>query len=273
MKKKLWIMGIILGAAAVVLCAYSVFNHILPKAEQIESPAVEDIVSAVVICDNGDELQISNTELETVALYISTASPTRTMSVNNYPSSRPYYIVVLWTSETEYRYFVYEEENQIYVELPNEGIYKSDKQLFNTITSLDSIEYESTSNEKGQTTENENEDNNMETAQIEQENSYTQISVEEAVSMMENESDYIILDVRTAEEFAEKHIPNAINIPNETIGEEEITELPDKDQLILVYCRSGNRSKQASEKLAAQGYTNVYEFGGIIDWTGDTVSE
>ena len=100
---------------------------------------------------------------------------------------------------------------------------------------------------------------------------YTQITMDEAVSMMENESDYIILDVRRPDEFAEKHIPNAINIPNEIIGTEEIAELPDKDQLILVYCRSGNRSKQASKKLAALGYTNVYEFGGINDWPGETV--
>ena len=118
----------------------------------------------------------------------------------------------------------------------------------------------------------EQEKNDMETGNIEK-NNYTQISMEEAVSMMEEESDYIILDVRTVEEFAEKHIPNAINIPNETIGEDEIAQLPDKEQLILVYCRSGNRSKQASEKLVNLGYTNVYEFGGIIDWTGDTVSE
>ena len=103
--------------------------------------------------------------------------------------------------------------------------------------------------------------------------SYMQISIEEAVSMMEKETDYIILDVRTAEEFTEKHIPNAINIPNETIGTEELAELPDKNQLILVYCRSGNRSKQASEKLVALGYTKIYEFGGINDWTGETVSE
>ena len=105
------------------------------------------------------------------------------------------------------------------------------------------------------------------------EGSYTQISMDEAVAMMENESDYIILDVRTTEEFAEKHIPNAINIPNETIGDEPISELPKEDQLILVYCRSGNRSKQAAEKLVALGYTNVYEFGGIKDWTGETVGE
>lgn len=97
--------------------------------------------------------------------------------------------------------------------------------------------------------------------------------MDEAVAMMENETDYIILDVRTPEEFAEKHIPNAINVPNETIGDEPIPELPKEDQLILVYCRSGNRSKQAAEKLVALGYTNVYEFGGIKDWTGETVSE
>ena len=102
--------------------------------------------------------------------------------------------------------------------------------------------------------------------------SYRQISMDEAITMMEEESGYIILDVRTPEEFADKHIPGAVNIPNETITAEEIPELPNKDQLILVYCRSGNRSKQASEKLAALGYTNVVEFGGINSWPGETVS-
>lgn len=106
----------------------------------------------------------------------------------------------------------------------------------------------------------------------EQEASYRQINMEEAAEMMEKESGYIILDVRTPEEFAEKHIPGALNIPNEAIGTDEIPELPDKQQLILVYCRSGNRSKQASEKLVAQGYTNIVEFGGINDWTGETVT-
>ena len=110
-------------------------------------------------------------------------------------------------------------------------------------------------------------------AQNANEASYTQISMDEAVTMMEEETDYIILDVRRPDEFADKHIPNAINVPNETIGEEEIPELPDKDQIILVYCRSGNRSKQASKKLAALGYTKVYEFGGINDWKGETVGE
>ena len=105
-----------------------------------------------------------------------------------------------------------------------------------------------------------------------QEVSYRQINMDEAITMMEEESSYIILDVRTPEEFADKHIPGAINIPNETISTEEIPELPDKDQLILVYCRSGNRSKQASEKLAALGYTNIVEFGGINDWPRETVT-
>lgn len=101
---------------------------------------------------------------------------------------------------------------------------------------------------------------------------YECISQEEAHALMEDGIDCIILDVRTREEYDEKHILNAICIPNETIGTEPPAELPDKDQLILVYCRSGNRSKQASEKLAAMGYTNIKEFGGINTWTGATVS-
>ena len=100
--------------------------------------------------------------------------------------------------------------------------------------------------------------------------SYRQITMDEAITVMKESHGYIILDVRTPAEFAEKHIPGAINVPNETIGSEQIPELPDKDQLILVYCRSGNRSKQASEKLVKSGYTNVVEFGGILDWPGQT---
>lgn len=101
--------------------------------------------------------------------------------------------------------------------------------------------------------------------------SYRQITADEAAQMMKEETDFVLLDVRTQEEYASGHIPGAICIPNETIGSEEIPELPDKDQLILVYCRSGNRSKQASQKLAEQGYTNVVEFGGINGWTGEIV--
>ena len=109
-------------------------------------------------------------------------------------------------------------------------------------------------------------------APVDSEASYQQISMDEAIAIMESESDYIILDVRTTEEFADKHIPDAINIPNETIGTAEIPELPDKDQLIMVYCRSGRRSKEASEKLVKLEYTNIVEFGGILDWKGEIVT-
>ena len=103
--------------------------------------------------------------------------------------------------------------------------------------------------------------------------SYRQVSAEEAASIMEEECGYVIVDVRTRAEYAGGHIPGAVCIPNETIGTEKPAELPEPDQLILVYCRSGNRSKQASEKLCAMGYTNVVEFGGIISWTGEIVTE
>ena len=103
-------------------------------------------------------------------------------------------------------------------------------------------------------------------------NTYRQISMDEAGTMMERESGYIILDVRRPDEYATGHIPNAINIPNENIGTDEISQLPNKDQLIMVYCRSGRRSKEAAEKLVKLGYTNIVEFGGILDWKGETVS-
>ena len=99
---------------------------------------------------------------------------------------------------------------------------------------------------------------------------YQQISQEEAAEMMEKDDGHVILDVRRQDEYASGHIPGAICIPNETITTEMLPQLPDPEQVILVYCRSGNRSKQASGKLAEAGYKNVYEFGGIIDWTGET---
>ena len=102
-----------------------------------------------------------------------------------------------------------------------------------------------------------------------QPNTYRSITMDEAVTMMAQENGYIILDVRRPDEYAAGHIPNAINVPNETIGTAEIPELPDKNQLIMVYCRSGRRSKEASEKLVKLGYTNIVEFGGILDYTGE----
>ena len=105
-----------------------------------------------------------------------------------------------------------------------------------------------------------------------QTSTYRQITMDEAVNMMTQETGYIILDVRRPDEFAAGHIPGAINVPNESIGTAEIPELPNKDQLIMVYCRSGRRSKEASEKLVKLGYTSIVEFGGILDWKGETVT-
>lgn len=102
---------------------------------------------------------------------------------------------------------------------------------------------------------------------------YQRISGEEALQMMQEEEDYVILDVRRPEEFAKGHIPDAVNIPLDAIEAERFSGLSDKDQLIMVYCRSGNRSNTASAKLAHLGYTNVVEFGGIISWPGDVVSD
>ena len=100
---------------------------------------------------------------------------------------------------------------------------------------------------------------------------YEQITPQQAKEIMDTEQEYIIIDARTEEEFAEGHIENAILIPEYEIKDRAEKELPDKDALILVYCRSGRRSKIASEELVKLGYTNVKEFGGIIDWPYDIV--
>ena len=102
--------------------------------------------------------------------------------------------------------------------------------------------------------------------------SYEQITQEEAKQIMDTTNGYILLDTRTREEYDQSHIPGALLIPHTEIAQRAADELPDKDQVILVYCRSGNRSKQASEKLVKLGYTNIVEFGGINDWMGETVS-
>ncbi len=96
--------------------------------------------------------------------------------------------------------------------------------------------------------------------------SYQIISQEKAKEMMEKSNGHVILDVRTESEYNKGHIKGAINIPNEEIGHQEIKALTDKNQTILVYCRSGNRSKQAASKLAVLGYNSIYEFGGILSW-------
>ena len=100
-------------------------------------------------------------------------------------------------------------------------------------------------------------------------NTYEKISMSEGLKRMESDKDFILLDVRRADEFAAGHIPSAVNLPNEEIGKAEIPSLPDKNQTIYIYCRSGNRSKQAADKLLALGYTNIIEFGGILDYSGE----
>ena len=102
--------------------------------------------------------------------------------------------------------------------------------------------------------------------------SYAQITQDMAKEIMKREDGHVIVDVRRLDEYESGHIPGAICIPNESIDAEMPEELPDLNQIILVYCRSGNRSKQAALKLADMGYTNVYEFGGIITWTGEVVT-
>lgn len=102
---------------------------------------------------------------------------------------------------------------------------------------------------------------------------YMNITAEEAKKIMDTESEYVILDVRTEEEFAQGHIPGAMLIPDYAIREEAEKALPDKDALILVYCRSGRRSKNAAQILLELGYTNIREFGGILDWPYETVTE
>lgn len=102
---------------------------------------------------------------------------------------------------------------------------------------------------------------------------YQQITAKEAKTIIDTEQDYIIVDARTEEEFVEGHIEDAVLIPEYEIKDRAKKELPDKDALILVYCRSGRRSKIASEELVKLGYTNVKEFGGIIDWPYEVVKE
>ena len=99
---------------------------------------------------------------------------------------------------------------------------------------------------------------------------YMNITAEEAKQIMDTEEGYLILDTRAQEEYDEGHIPGAIVIPHDEIADRAEEELPQKDQLLLVYCRSGRRSKIAAEALVELGYTNIKEFGGIIDWPYET---
>lgn len=100
---------------------------------------------------------------------------------------------------------------------------------------------------------------------------YRKITAEEGKKLME-QGGVAIVDVRTPEEYAEAHIPGAVNIPNETIGSQKPEALPDEDAALILYCRTGRRSKEASDKLLALGYQNISDMGGILDWTFETES-
>ena len=100
-------------------------------------------------------------------------------------------------------------------------------------------------------------------------NSYTHISQEEAMQMMKTEQNYLIVDVRTKEEYNKKHIPGAVLVPIADIRDGKLDSLPDKNQKLFVYCWTGRRAEDASELLSSRGYQNVYEIGGLVDWTGE----
>ncbi len=108
---------------------------------------------------------------------------------------------------------------------------------------------------------------------VQQNAGYTTITAQEAKARMDSGDDLIIVDVRTQAEYASGHVPGAVLIPNETISDQMPALLPDLDAEVLLYCRSGNRSAQAAKKLAAMGYTRIYDFGGIIDWPYETEKE
>ena len=100
-------------------------------------------------------------------------------------------------------------------------------------------------------------------------NTYHKISAEEAKEMIDN-GGVIVVDVRRPDEYGDRHIPGAINVPNEDISDQQPEALPDLDAILLIHCRTGVRSKAASDKLLKMGYTNVYDFGGIVDWPYET---
>ena len=116
-------------------------------------------------------------------------------------------------------------------------------------------------NNKNKTTKS----NSTATTSTAKTNEIRHVSMDDIVKIMDENKDYVIVDVRTPDEYKEGHIPNAINIPNETINETVYNKLKDKNQLILIYCRSGSRSRQAAYKMQKLGYTNLVDFGGIIN--------
>ena len=104
-------------------------------------------------------------------------------------------------------------------------------------------------------------------------NSYKHLSLNEALELMKTKKNYLIVDVRTKEEYEKRHIPNAVLVPFADIKDGKLDALPDKNQILLIYCWTGRRAEDSAELLVKRGYTNVYEFGGLVDWTGEVESK
>ena len=104
-------------------------------------------------------------------------------------------------------------------------------------------------------------------------NSYKSINQDEALQMMKSNENLLIVDVRTQEEYDKRHIPNAVLVPINDLKTGKFDALPDKNQILLIYCWTGRRAQDAATILADNGYTSVYEFGGLVDWTGETEGE
>lgn len=130
--KKSWII-IITIVGLITIGGYAVFDNVFPKATPINYPVIDNVISISLIQNNDVSMTVDESEFEVILQNIKDAKPTRKMSVNDYPSVRPYYEVVIKTTEREYRYFIYTEDGYVHIEIPYEGIYKSDQQFYNLI--------------------------------------------------------------------------------------------------------------------------------------------
>lgn len=135
MKKKILIIGAVIFFVVVIIGAYSAFNAIFPKANSIDCPSIESVASISVACSDNDAVLLNDADFAEVLSGINGVIPTRNQSLNDYPTLRPYYIIEIKTSANVYRYFVWEENSQVYIEKPYEGIYKADRKMLDLVLS------------------------------------------------------------------------------------------------------------------------------------------
>lgn len=131
--KKVWIISIIAMLCISLIGGYYIFDSIFPKAEAISYPSKDIIISISITQNNDVSIEVIESDFEDILLYISNVKPTRAMSVNDYPTSKPYYSISINTSAREYRYYIYKEGSQVYIELPYEGIYRANQQFWDFI--------------------------------------------------------------------------------------------------------------------------------------------